>query len=238
MMPPPANCLHTSFSLTFLPLTNACEGFFIGELGTGLSRSCFIDIVIEGCIQTWLDEYRRRHKVLLVSDEMSCVKKGYMKDDYIPHISVRKTFRRSPFINLRLLCLLAVIWKLLYQFVDVEKKSDEDAPVKKQILSLGAGFYTTYFQLQFFPDLPSPLTLSIYFMVGSLFRSCSQKILSVNTLLFRIERMELFDEFEEWYMMQASQLLINVLLIVCYEKCLNSVALNCWGPEWGDLGQS
>jgi len=42
----------------------------------------------------------------------------------------------------------AVIWKLLYQFVDVEKKSDEDAPVKKQILSLGAGFYTTYFQLQ------------------------------------------------------------------------------------------
>jgi len=46
--------------------------------------------------------------------------------------------------------------------------------------------------------------------------------------------MELFDEFEEWYMMQASQLLINVLLlIVCYKKCLNSVARNCWGPEWG-----
>jgi len=46
--------------------------------------------------------------------------------------------------------------------------------------------------------------------------------------------MELFDEFEEWYMMQASQLFINVLLlIVCYKKCLDSVAHNCWGPEWG-----
>lgn len=33
--------------------------------------------------------------------------------------------------------------------------------------------------------------------------------------------MELFDEFEEWYMMQESQLFINILLlIVCYKKCL------------------
>ena len=42
----------------------------------------------------------------------------------------------------------AAIRKLLYQFLDVEKKSDEDPPIKKQILSLGAGFDTTYFQLQ------------------------------------------------------------------------------------------
>ncbi|KAL5150590.1 Leucine carboxyl methyltransferase 1 [Glycine soja] len=42
----------------------------------------------------------------------------------------------------------AAFRKLLYQFLDVEKKTDGDAPIKKQILSLGAGFDTTYFQLQ------------------------------------------------------------------------------------------
>jgi hypothetical protein len=42
----------------------------------------------------------------------------------------------------------AALRKLLYQFLDVEKKTDENGPTKTQILSLGAGFDTTYFQLQ------------------------------------------------------------------------------------------
>lgn len=42
----------------------------------------------------------------------------------------------------------AAIRKLLYQFLDAEEKTGGDAPTKKQILSLGAGFDTTYFQLQ------------------------------------------------------------------------------------------
>ncbi|RDX98781.1 tRNA wybutosine-synthesizing protein 4, partial [Mucuna pruriens] len=70
------------------------------------------------------------------ASKLSCVKKGYMKDDYI-HLFVRRPVRRSPIINRGYFARYAAIWKHLYQFLDVEKKSDEDAPIKKQILSLG-----------------------------------------------------------------------------------------------------
>ncbi|XP_061375907.1 leucine carboxyl methyltransferase 1 homolog isoform X1 [Gastrolobium bilobum] len=81
------------------------------------------------------------------ASKLSCVKKGYMKDDYI-HLFVRRPVRRSPIINRGYFSRWAAIRKLLYQFLDVEKKTDESSPTKKQILSLGAGFDTTYFQLQ------------------------------------------------------------------------------------------
>ncbi|KAK7340464.1 hypothetical protein VNO77_21167 [Canavalia gladiata] len=81
------------------------------------------------------------------ASKLSCVKKGYMKDDYV-HLFVRRPVRRSPIINRGYFARWAAIRKLLYQFLDAEKKRDEDAPMKKQILSLGAGFDTTYFQLQ------------------------------------------------------------------------------------------
>ncbi|KAK7394566.1 hypothetical protein VNO78_15097 [Psophocarpus tetragonolobus] len=57
---------------------------------------------------------------------------------------------------------------------------------------------------QFFsPDSPSPpSTLSTLWLVAYFFCKFCQKILIGDTLLFRIERLELFDEFEEWYMMQ------------------------------------
>ncbi|XP_057753295.1 leucine carboxyl methyltransferase 1 homolog [Arachis stenosperma] len=80
------------------------------------------------------------------ASKLSCVKKGYMKDDYI-HLFVRRPVRRSPIINRGYFARWAAFRKLLYQFLDVEKK-DENEPIKKQILSLGAGFDTTYFQLQ------------------------------------------------------------------------------------------
>ncbi|XP_022641231.1 tRNA wybutosine-synthesizing protein 4 isoform X2 [Vigna radiata var. radiata] len=81
------------------------------------------------------------------ASKLSCVKKGYMKDDYV-HLFVRRPVRRSPIINRGYFARWAAIRKLLYQFLDIEKKADGDAPIKKQILSLGAGFDTTYFQLQ------------------------------------------------------------------------------------------
>ncbi|KAH1234885.1 Leucine carboxyl methyltransferase 1 [Glycine max] len=81
------------------------------------------------------------------ASKLSCVKKGYMKDDYI-HLFVRRPVSRSPIINRGYFARWAAIRKLLYQFLDGEKKSYEDPPIKKQILSLGAGFDTTYFQLQ------------------------------------------------------------------------------------------
>ncbi|CAK8542613.1 unnamed protein product [Lathyrus sativus] len=81
------------------------------------------------------------------ASKLSCVKKGYMKDDYI-HLFVRRPVRRSPIINRGYFSRWAALRKLLYQFLDVEKKTDENGPTKLQILSLGAGFDTTYFQLQ------------------------------------------------------------------------------------------
>ncbi|PPS08833.1 hypothetical protein GOBAR_AA11807 [Gossypium barbadense] len=42
----------------------------------------------------------------------------------------------------------AALRKLLYQFLDCEGSNSEKGKTKRQILSLGAGFDTTYFQLQ------------------------------------------------------------------------------------------
>ncbi|KAM0008316.1 putative transferase [Helianthus debilis subsp. tardiflorus] len=80
------------------------------------------------------------------ASKLSCVKKGYIKDDYV-HLFVRRPVRRSPIINRGYFARWATFRKFLHQFLDSEAKSS-DSPVKKQILSLGAGFDTTYFQLQ------------------------------------------------------------------------------------------
>ncbi|KAM7472042.1 hypothetical protein LguiA_010225 [Lonicera macranthoides] len=81
------------------------------------------------------------------ASKLSCVKKGYMKDDYI-HLFVRRPVRRSPIINRGYFARWAALRKLLYQFLDCESNISEQDRTKKQILSLGAGFDTTYFQLQ------------------------------------------------------------------------------------------
>ncbi|KAI0500265.1 hypothetical protein KFK09_018475 [Dendrobium nobile] len=76
----------------------------------------------------------------------SCVKKGYMKDEYV-HFFVRRPVRRSPIINRGYFARWAVLRKLLLQFLEPKDDSSERNLTKKQILSLGAGFDTTYFQL-------------------------------------------------------------------------------------------
>ncbi|PRQ57397.1 putative transferase [Rosa chinensis] len=79
------------------------------------------------------------------ASKLSCVKKGYMKDDYV-HLFVRRPVRRSPIINRGYFARWAALRKLMNQFLDTEV--GEKGGLKKQILSLGAGFDTTYFQLQ------------------------------------------------------------------------------------------
>ncbi|CAM8943291.1 unnamed protein product [Rhodiola kirilowii] len=81
------------------------------------------------------------------ASKLSCVKKGYMKDDYV-HLFVRRHVRRAPIINRGYFARWAALRKLLFQFLDAGKEVNRGSLVKKQILSLGAGFDTTYFQLQ------------------------------------------------------------------------------------------
>ncbi|KAL6513549.1 Leucine carboxyl methyltransferase 1 [Orobanche gracilis] len=80
------------------------------------------------------------------ASKLSCVKKGYMKDDYI-HLFVKRPVRRSPIINRGYFARYAAFRKLLYEFLDSGKNMDGKSN-KKQILSLGAGFDTTFFHLQ------------------------------------------------------------------------------------------
>jgi tRNA wybutosine-synthesizing protein 4 len=63
-----------------------------------------------------------------------------MKDDYV-HLFVKRPVRRSPIINRGYFSRWAAFRKLMSQFLLSGTSS------KKQILSLGAGFDTTYFQL-------------------------------------------------------------------------------------------
>ncbi|KAJ6851557.1 tRNA wybutosine-synthesizing protein 4 [Iris pallida] len=80
------------------------------------------------------------------ASKLSCVTKGYMKDDYV-HLFVRKAVRRSPIINRGYFARWAALRKLILQFLKSEGSSCNNINMKKQILSLGAGFDTTYFQL-------------------------------------------------------------------------------------------
>ncbi|KAH7659329.1 tRNA(Phe) (7-(3-amino-3-(methoxycarbonyl)propyl)wyosine(37)-N)- methoxycarbonyltransferase protein [Dioscorea alata] len=80
------------------------------------------------------------------ASKLSCVSKGYMKDEYV-HLFVRRPVRRSPIINRGYYARWAALHKLLVQFLKPEGHKDDSGCVKKQILSLGAGFDTIYFQL-------------------------------------------------------------------------------------------
>uniref|UniRef100_A0A1J3DN59 Leucine carboxyl methyltransferase 1 homolog n=1 Tax=Noccaea caerulescens TaxID=107243 RepID=A0A1J3DN59_NOCCA len=80
------------------------------------------------------------------ASKLSCVKKGYMKDDYV-HLFVKRPVRRSPIINRGYFSRWAAFRKMLSQFLESGTSSNETAQAKKQIVSLGAGFDTTFFQL-------------------------------------------------------------------------------------------
>ncbi|KAK9142880.1 hypothetical protein Syun_012280 [Stephania yunnanensis] len=80
------------------------------------------------------------------ASKLSCVNKGYMKDEYV-HLFVKRPLRRSPIINRGYFARWAALRNLILQFLHCGRHSDGSV-TKKQILSLGAGFDTTYFQLQ------------------------------------------------------------------------------------------
>ncbi|KAL4178585.1 hypothetical protein AMTRI_Chr13g83020 [Amborella trichopoda] len=81
------------------------------------------------------------------ASKLSCVTKGYMKDNYI-RLFVRKPLRRSPIINRGYYARWAALRKFLFQFLKSRGQDDDECDMKKQVVSLGAGFDTTFFQLQ------------------------------------------------------------------------------------------
>ncbi|CAK9253738.1 unnamed protein product [Sphagnum jensenii] len=78
--------------------------------------------------------------------KLSCVKKGYISDDFVQFF-VRRPIKRSPIINRGYYARWAVMRQLLFQFLDADLPAFNGPPLQKQILSLGAGFDTSFFQL-------------------------------------------------------------------------------------------
>ncbi|GIL80746.1 hypothetical protein Vretimale_9150 [Volvox reticuliferus] len=74
--------------------------------------------------------------------KMSCAKTGYFKDEFIQYF-VRRASRRSPLINRGYYSRHAALRQLLERFLGAAATSGE----QPQVLVLGAGFDTTWFQL-------------------------------------------------------------------------------------------
>ncbi|EIE22490.1 leucine carboxyl methyltransferase family protein [Coccomyxa subellipsoidea C-169] len=81
--------------------------------------------------------------------KLSCANLGYFKDDFIKYF-VRRSSKRSPLINRGYFARLLALRQLLQQFFDVISQST--APHEQQsvaqVLSLGAGFDTTFFNVE------------------------------------------------------------------------------------------
>jgi len=74
--------------------------------------------------------------------KLSCAKGGYFKDEYIQYF-VRRASKRSPLINRGYYSRYAALRQLLLNFLSCTKA----AGLPSQVLVLGAGFDTTWFQL-------------------------------------------------------------------------------------------
>ncbi|EFJ47079.1 hypothetical protein VOLCADRAFT_81666 [Volvox carteri f. nagariensis] len=75
--------------------------------------------------------------------KMSCAKAGYFKDEFIQYF-VRRASRRSPLINRGYYSRHAALRQLLNRFLAAAAATASQQP---QVLVLGAGFDTTWFQL-------------------------------------------------------------------------------------------
>lgn len=67
----------------------------------------------------------------------------------------------------------AALRKMLYQFLDCEPSADGNGNIRKQILSLGAGFDTLFFQLQVLQ-----FSLRIVLISSTIIENFTQAILS------------------------------------------------------------
>ncbi|KAK9831066.1 hypothetical protein WJX74_001902 [Apatococcus lobatus] len=74
--------------------------------------------------------------------KMACVRLKYFQDDYIRHF-VKRHLKRSPLINRGYYSRIAALRQLLRGFLQTP-----DIIGPRQVLSLGAGFDTIFFQLQ------------------------------------------------------------------------------------------
>ncbi|BDA43511.1 tRNA wybutosine-synthesizing protein 4 [Coccomyxa sp. Obi] len=81
--------------------------------------------------------------------KLSCAKLGYFKDEFIKYF-VRRSSRRSPLINRGYFARVLALRGLLKQFFDVVSRLDasEGRQHVAQVLSLGAGFDTTFFNIE------------------------------------------------------------------------------------------
>eukprot|EP01025_Chloroclados_australasicus_P045242 TRINITY_DN4939_c0_g1_i5.p2 TRINITY_DN4939_c0_g1~~TRINITY_DN4939_c0_g1_i5.p2 ORF type:complete len:332 (-),score=32.89 TRINITY_DN4939_c0_g1_i5:253-1248(-) len=103
--------------------------------------------------------------------KLSCVNLGYFKDEFLQFF-VRKPQKRSPLINRGYYSRFAIIRKILMDFL-AQNASE------KQVISLGAGFDTTWFQL-YSEGITPRLYLEIDF--ANVFQRKAQVILATPAL--------------------------------------------------------
>jgi len=75
--------------------------------------------------------------------KLSCVKLGYYADQFLSFFVAPPAERRSPLINLGYYSRVAALRKLMRMFIESGTNN-----IKKQIVSLGAGFDTTFFHFK------------------------------------------------------------------------------------------
>ena len=98
---------------------------------------------------------RADHAVMLTNDEAStsklaCVERGYVRDDFV-HRFARRGRKYSPLINRGYYARVLAMRRVLDAFLAVSLTNDPaDASkrARRQIVSLGAGFDTTWFRLR------------------------------------------------------------------------------------------
>jgi len=98
---------------------------------------------------------RADHAVMLTNDEAStsklaCVERGYLRDDFV-HRFARRGRKYSPLINRGYYARVLAMRRVLDAFLAVSLANDPaDASkrARRQIVSLGAGFDTTWFRLR------------------------------------------------------------------------------------------
>ncbi|CAM6084519.1 unnamed protein product [Calypogeia fissa] len=82
------------------------------------------------------------------ASKLSCVSKGYIEDKYV-RFFVRRPLKRSPIINRGYYSRWAAMRKLVLQFLEgADPRKAAGTQPRKQVLSLGAGFDTLFFQLK------------------------------------------------------------------------------------------
>eukprot|EP00891_Asterochloris_glomerata_P002981 jgi/Astpho2/2981/fgenesh1_pm.00051_%23_4_t len=79
--------------------------------------------------------------------KLSCIKLGYYADPFLQYF-VRRAVRRSPIINRGYFARQAALSQLLDAFLGHPSNDKAGQELPKQVVSLGAGFDTTFFRLQ------------------------------------------------------------------------------------------